>query len=303
MFSDASTLAAGVDFAFFFILLISVLLLILITFLMIFFVVKYHKKKNKKPQDIEGNTLLEIIWIVIPTILVLGMFYYGWVGFEVMRDIPEDYMVVNVEGRMWGWSFKYESGKRSDVLRVPLGKNIKLLMISKDVIHSLYIPAFRVKEDVVPKQQTYMWFVSNRVGTYDIFCAEYCGVGHSRMGSKVIVMPEKDFEKWYRSTEEEDWASMDGNVLLDENGCLQCHSTDGSKMLGPTLKNLYGKERTVLTEGTERKLIANEEYIKKSLLEPEYDIVKGYQPIMPSSEGVLSEKQIEAMTTYIKDLK
>lgn len=303
MFSDASTLAAGVDKAFFFILVISVLLLVLITFLMIYFVIKYHRTKNQTPENIHGNTILEIIWIVIPTILVLGMFYFGWIGFERMRDVPEDAMLVKVEARMWSWSFLYENGKRSDKLRIPVGKNIKLNMTSKDVVHSLYIPAFRVKEDLVPRQETYMWFVSNRVGVYDLFCAEYCGVGHSTMGSKVIVMPEKEFEEWYGASEEKSWPPLDGAKLIKKHGCLECHSTDGSKRLGPTFKGIFGKERIVVTQGKERKVLVDYGYLQKSILEPDYDVVKEYQPIMPSMVGVLSKEELDLMITYLKDLK
>lgn len=301
--SDASSLAAGVDRAFFFILWIAVALLVLITVLMIYFVIRYHRSKNQTPKQIEGNTLLEITWIVIPTILVLGMFYYGWVGFKVMREIPEDAMVVKVEARMWLWSFEYENGKKSQILRIPVGKNIKLTMTSRDVVHSLYIPAFRVKEDLVPRQETSMWFVSNRIGTYDLFCAEYCGVGHSSMGSKVIVMPEKDFEAWYSAAEGEAWIQLDGAALVEKHGCLACHSLDGSRRLGPTLKGIYRKERRVVISGTERTVLADDDYLRRSLLRPNYELVKGFQPLMPSIEGIVSEKEIEAMIEYMKELE
>ena len=176
-------------------------------------------------------------------------------------------------------------------------------MISKDMIHSLYIPAFRVKEDLVPRYETYMWFVSNRVGTYDLFCAEYCGVGHSKMTSKVIVMPEKEFEEWYKTEKGKEWVSMDGGVLIEKNGCLECHSTDGSKRLGPTLKGVFGKERIVVTRGKERKVKADDAYLRKSILEPDYDVVKGFQDIMPSMEGVFSKKELDTMIIYMKDLR
>jgi cytochrome c oxidase subunit 2 len=303
MFPQASTLAAGVDKAFFFILWISVALLVVITFLMVYFVVRYHRKRHKTPQDIEGNTILEIVWIVVPTILVLAMFYYGWVGFRAMRQVPANAMVVKVEARMWSWAFEYENGKRTDHLRVPLGRDIKLAMISRDMVHSLYIPAFRVKEDLVPRQETTMWFVSNRLGTYDIMCAEYCGMGHSRMMSKVIVMPEKDFQEWHNAPQGEAWVPMDGAVLVQKHGCLGCHSTDGSKLLGPTFKGLFGKERVVVTAGEERTVIADDVYIGRAIVAPEYDMVKGYQGIMPSMDEVLSEKEIEAIIAYLKELK
>ena len=303
MVSDISSLAAGVDRAFFFILWVSVVLLAVITVVMVVFVIKYSRKKNKTPKDIEGNTVLEVIWIVVPTLLVLGMFYYGWVGFELLRNIPEDAMMIKVEARMWSWSFEYANGKKSDKLRIPVGRNVKLQMNSKDVVHSLYIPAFRVKEDLVPRQETYMWFVSNRVGTYDLFCTEYCGHGHSKMSSKVIVMPEKDFELWYKTAEGEKWVPLDGELLVEKNGCLECHSTDGSPMLGPTFKGIFGKKRVVLTKGREIETVADEEYLRNSLLEPDRDLVKGFQATMPSLEGGLTANEIETIITYLKGVK
>lgn len=303
MFSDVSSLAAGVDRAFFFILLVSVLLLIGITGVMIYFVFRYRRSRNPAAESIEGNTALEIIWIVVPTILVLGMFYYGWIGFRALRDVPQDAMRIKVEARMWKWSFEYGNGKKSPILRVPIGKNIALTMTSKDVIHSLYIPAFRVKEDLVPGQMTTMWFVSNRLGTYDLFCAEYCGVGHSAMGSKVVVMPEKEFASWYDAKEEEGLETLDGAALVEKHGCLPCHSTDGSRRLGPTFKGIFGKEIVVLSSGKERNVVVDELYLRRAILSPEEDVVKGFQPIMVSVKGILSEKEIQAIIDYLKDLR
>lgn len=188
-----------VDFVFLYIVGISVILLLGVTAVMIYFVFKYHRKKGHKPKDIHGSILLETIWIVIPTLLVLSMFYFGYMGFETIRSIPDDAREIKVIARMWEWEFNYENGKRTDTLYVPLGESIKLTMQSLDVNHSFYIPAFRLKEDVIAGKINYIGFKPERVGDYDIACAEYCGLNHSMMYSKVIVMPKNEFDEWYES--------------------------------------------------------------------------------------------------------
>ncbi|MBM4174983.1 MAG: cytochrome c oxidase subunit II [Ignavibacteria bacterium] len=200
MFSGGSNFIKDVDGVFLFILAVSVLLLVLITFLMILFVIKYNRKKHPTPKNIHGNIPLEILWTVIPTILVLGMFYYGWVGYTKMQDVPKDAMVIHVVARMWDWDFTYPNGVKTDTLYVPVNKAIKTELESADVNHSFYIPAFRVKKDVIPNKKNYMWFIADQVGSYDIACAEYCGLKHSYMYTKVVVMPEMDFDNWLIAT-------------------------------------------------------------------------------------------------------
>lgn len=197
MFSGASNLANTVDSVFLFICSICVALLVIVTFVMVYFVIRYSRKKNIIPSNIEGNLPLEIIWTVIPVILVLAMFYYGWIGYKEIRNVPKNAMVIKATGHMWAWSFEYENGKQSKILNLPLGKPVKVELYSWDVIHSLYIPAFRIKEDVVPNKKNYMWFEPTKAGSYNIFCAEYCGQGHSSMLTKIIVMPENEFKAWY----------------------------------------------------------------------------------------------------------
>jgi cytochrome c oxidase subunit 2 len=196
MFSGGSNFIKDVDGVFLFILAVSVLLLVLITFLMILFVIKYNRKKHPYPKNIRGNIALEILWTVIPTILVLGMFYYGWVGYIKMQDVPKDAMVIHVAARMWDWEFTYPNGIKTDTLYVPLNKPIRAELESKDVNHAFYIPAFRLKKDVIPNKKNYMWFIADQVGSYDATCAEYCGLKHSYMHTKVVVIPEAEFDKW-----------------------------------------------------------------------------------------------------------
>lgn len=200
-----------VDFIMIYIVAISVVLLLGITAAMIYFVFKYHRKKGHQPVDIHGNLLLEIIWIVIPTLLVLSMFYYGYTGFREIRDVPDNAYVIKVTARMWQWEFNYDNGKKSDTLYVPIGTPIKLELFSQDVNHSLYIPSFRIKEDVIVGQTNYLFFKPEQTGSYDIACAEYCGLKHSMMYSKVVVLPESQYTAWYNGNAPETLKAGIGN--------------------------------------------------------------------------------------------
>ncbi|MCX7876173.1 MAG: cytochrome c oxidase subunit II [Melioribacteraceae bacterium] len=187
----------SVDFVMLYIVGISVILLLGITATMIYFVFKYNRKKGHQPVDIEHNTALEVTWIVIPTILVLSMFYFGYTSFREIRNIPENSFKVEVTARMWKFSFKYENGKQTDTLYVPLNTPVKLEMHSQDVNHAFYIPAFRIKEDIINGKTTYLGFTAKEIGDYDIACAEYCGLNHSAMYSMVKVIPKDKFDQWY----------------------------------------------------------------------------------------------------------
>ena len=204
MFDDVSNFVNSVDGTFLFTLVVSIFFLVLITFLMIFFVIKYSRKRNPKGTNIHGNMGLEIAWTGIPTILVLIMFWYGWQGYKEMVTIPEDAMPVNVTAQMWKWSFEYEDGKKTDSLYVPVNTPIKLILHSNDVNHSFFIPAFRLKKDVFPNRERVAWFIAKETGEYDIACTEYCGLNHSYMYSKIIVMNENEFKNWMYGISDED---------------------------------------------------------------------------------------------------
>ena len=199
MFSGPSNFVESVDTAFWVVMVISVFFLVVITFFMVYFVIKYNKKRNPKAKNIHGNISLEITWTVIPTILTLVMFWYGWVGYKYMSDAPEDSMVIEVTAQMWKWSFKYQNGVQSDTLYVPLKKNVRLNLNSLDVNHSFFIPAFRVKKDVIPNKKNYVWFNASEPGSYDIACAEYCGLNHWNMYNRVVVIPEQNFNFWLQN--------------------------------------------------------------------------------------------------------
>jgi cytochrome c oxidase subunit 2 len=196
MFDGASNFADSVDTAFLFILIVSVFFLVLITALMIFFVIRFSRKRNPKPKNIHGNVPLEITWTIVPTILVLIMFYIGWTGYKEMAEVPKDAMPIEVTGQMWQWKFRYENGKQTDTLYVPLNKAVKVNLNSVDVNHSFYIPAFKFKKDVLPRRKNVAWFIPTKPGAYTLTCAEYCGLRHSYMLTKVIVLPQDKFDKW-----------------------------------------------------------------------------------------------------------
>jgi cytochrome c oxidase subunit II len=310
MFQGYSNFSGGVDTAFAIIVGISLLFLVGITAVIILFIVKYNKKRNPVATEIEGSNKLEIIWTVIPLILVLYMFWLGWSSYIPMRKVPADAMKVKVTAMMWSWRFEYENGKIDDTLYVPVNKPVVLNMESVDVIHSLYIPAFRIKEDVVPgKAENYMWFKSLVIGSYDLFCAEYCGLRHSYMGTTVEVLDQASFDKWYASGP----VKMDstvaaipgaaGRLLTEQKGCIACHSADGTKIVGPSYKGIFGHKVTVSSDGKDREITVDEEYIKKSILEPDADIVKGFNKgSMISYKGQLNDQEIEEIIEYIKTL-
>jgi len=295
-----------VENVFLYIAAIAVFLLILITFLMVYFVIRYRRNRNPKPEDIEGNLWLEITWTIVPTILVMTMFYYGYTGFSTLKKIPEGAMKVRVIARQWSWLFEYENGIKANELKVPAGKPINLLLTSQDVIHSFYMPAFKIKQDAVPGMVNHLWFKPTEVGTYDVLCAEYCGLQHSYMLTKVAVVPEEEFNQWYqKGTEEMAIAKKKprGSQLFQEKGCRACHSIDGTPLVGPTVKGLFGKTVTVITDGKERQVVADETYLRRSLLEPNADVVKGFPPIMPSQKGLITDEELEEIIRYMKELK
>ena len=309
MFSNASNFVEGVDTAFVVILSIIIFFLIGLTATLLYFIVKYRESKNPKATQIEGNNTLEFIWTLIPLTLVIGMFYYGWTGFKPMKKkAPEDALNIKTTARMWSWMFEYPNGKRMDTLYIPAGKPVNLELISADVIHSLYIPAFRIKQDVVPGNDNSSWFIANSPGSYDLFCTEYCGRQHSYMLTTVEVLPLPEFEKWLGDTAPPVSASAEplhpGLVMLRQYGCIACHTTDGSELVGPTYKGIYGKEVTVLVGKDEKKVIIDDEYIKKSIYEPNAEVVKGFKKNqMLSYKGQISEEDIKNIIDYFKTLK
>ena len=304
MFSNASNFVHGVDNAFLIILGISVFFLVSLTSLMIYFVVKYNRKKNIKAVQVKDSTWLEVTWTTIPLILVLFMFYIGWEGFLPMRTVPKNTMHVKAIAKMWKWTFEYEGNRQSDTLVLPINKAVKVDLISLDVLHGFSVPAFRIKEDVVPYKKNYTWFVPGELGDYDLFCTVYCGVSHSYMYATIRIVPEDKFETWLKKLPVKKADTNMGYKTLEKNGCLACHSIDGSKLVGPSFKGIWGAIIDVTTDGTAHKLTVDSTYIKSSIYEPNKDIVTGYpQGVMKSYKGIISEKEIALVNEYLKNLK
>lgn len=301
MYGPTTSLVGAVDATFYFIVAVSAFFLVLITALMIFFAIRYRRSRRPRAAQIEGNLALEIIWTVIPVGLVLAMFYSGFEGFRALRKVPEDAMIVQVIGRMWDWSFRYENGRETSKLYVPVDQPVKLVMTSLDVNHSFYIPAFRVKEDVVPGRENYLWFKPQSTGPTDIYCAEYCGQRHSYMMSEVIVMEEEAFAAWYAAPADSAEAIPAGVSILDAYGCLDCHSLDGSEDIGPTFRGLYGRTRIVLRGDTRAEVLADDAYLRRAILEPDAEYVEGFEINMPPGDD-MSEEEIAAILAYLKTL-
>lgn len=310
--TQASNFVKGVDQAFLVILGISFLFLIGLTFVMIWFLYRYNRKRNPVATQIHGSTKLEIIWTVVPFLLTMVMFYYGWAGWKPMTKAPKDAMEITVYGRMWNFNYEYANGRRTDTLYLPKDQPVKLNLKAMDVLHSFYIPAFRVKQDMVPgKKDNFMWFEAQKVGNYEIFCTEYCGLQHSYMYSTAKVMEAVEFEKWMTDTTlmAAEAAAMEspganGKKIMQNIGCFACHTVDGTKLVGPSFKGIWGHEATVITGGQKRTVTVDEEYIKKSIYDPNADVVDGYMKgLMVSYQGQLKDEDIEEIIEYLKTVK
>jgi len=308
MYSNLSNFSEGVDNAFVIIFGIIAFFLVALTAVLIYFLIRYREKKNPVPTHIEGNVWLEIVWTVIPIGLVIGMFYYGWMAWiPMMKKAPEGSIEIKTTAQMWSWKFEYENGKKTDTLYIPEGKPVELLLTSPDVLHSLYIPAFRVKRDVVPGRTIEMWFEANKVGSYDLFCAEYCGLQHSFMTTEVVVMTQEKYDEWYIDTTAAAkimaTPGAAGLQVLRDNGCIACHSLDGSKLVGPSYKGIMGHEVEVITNGKEKTVLVDAEYIKNSIYNPDEDLVKGFNKgLMRSYKDELSEDEVEKIIVYLETL-
>ncbi len=297
------TTTQAVDPVFMFIFGASLVLLVGITLTMVGFVIRYRRSRAPEPtSQASSNLWLEIVWTVLPTALVLAMFYYGWSGYLTLRQVPRNALEVTATARTWSWSFTYANGRTSPTLVVPVGRPVLVNLVSLDVLHGFYLPAFRVKRDVVPGMKNYAWFVADKPGTYDLFCSVYCGTGHSSMITTVEAVPLARFAAWLQQGGETEHAGK-GKELLEKHGCLGCHSLDGTPKVGPSLKGIWGNRVTVLTNGVERNITVDEAYLRRSLLEPNADVVKGFPPVMPSFAGKLTDAEIKALVEFLKGVR
>ena len=298
MIPSLITTNQAVDPVFKFILGASLLLLLAITATTVAFVVLYRRSRRPEPtSQTSDNIWLAITWTVLPTVLVMFMFYYGWSGYLSLRKVPTNALEVTATARMWSWSFAYANGKTDSKLYVPVGKPVRVNLVSQDVLHGFYLPAFRVKRDVVPKMKNYAWFVAEKPGSYDLFCSVYCGTGHSGMITTVEALPQAQFDAWLS---EKGGPEPAGMALLEKHGCLGCHTLDGSPKVGPSFKGIWGSTVTVLTGALERTVTVDEAYVRRKILEPTATVVKGFPPVMPSFAGKLTEAELAAIIDFLR---
>jgi cytochrome c oxidase subunit 2 len=298
--AQASTMAGRVDALYLFLIFVTGSVSLLVWFVIFVLVVKYRHKVHPKAEPIEGSTPLEITWSVLP--IFVFMVFYGWgaaIYFAESRP-PKNAMDVYVTGKQWMWKTQHVTGQREiNELHVPAGRDVRLTMISQDVIHSFYIPAFRIKMDVMPGRYSTEWFHATTPGKYHLFCAEYCGTQHSGMIGWVTVMEPRDFEAWLAGGSGEGSMASTGSKLFQELGCATCHRFDVQGR-GPNLMGIYGHEQ-LLADG--RKIIVDDNYIRESILNPNAKIVAGFQPIMPTFNGIVSEDQLLSLIAYVKSLQ
>lgn len=299
--------AAAFDSLYRFLLIASVVALIILIGGMIFFAFKYRRKNSDKsniPTGPTHNLALEVTWSVIPFIIFMVAFIWGALVFWRMRPgSSREALEIYVYGRQWAWDFVYKSGKKvTNEFVVPVKRQIRLIMTSEDVIHSFFIPSLRIKQDAVPGRYTQLVFKADKLGSYHVFCAEYCGAAHSQMLAvmKVVSLPE--FEQWLQQSDEGLSLAQLGAKLYQSKGCVACHSIDGALKVGPSWKGLWGRDNHPMDDGQVVKV--DEEYLRESILEPNAKVVKGFaRGIMPTYQGQLDEKEIQAIIEFIKELK
>lgn len=297
---QASSIAARVDAVYFFLLAISAFFVALIFTLVIYFAVKYRRRSDaERPRPVATDVRLEILWTVIPLILAMISFAWGARLYVTMNEAPADAMEIRAVGRQWMWKFQHPEGNREiNQLHVPLGTPVKIILASEDVVHSFYVPVFRVKMDVVPGRYTAVWFEAIKEGEFHLFCAEYCGTQHSGMIGRVVVMKPADYQRWLSGRTGDEPPAIAGEALFKQYGCAGCHALQSGAM-GPSLRGLFGS-RVKLQSG--QTIIADESYMRESILNPKAKIVAGFQPIMPTFQGQIGEEQLHQLIAYIKSL-
>ncbi len=302
---QGTDIAKQVDNLYGFLLVVSFISCAILIGGMIYFAVKYKRKSaNDKTPYITHDTRLEILWSVIPLIIFLFVFAWGWVVYHDMRAMPKNALEIHVTGKQWAWTMEYKNGVKAIELVVPVNRDIKIILTSEDVIHSFYVPSFRIKQDAVPGRYSALWFRAEKLGEFHVFCTEFCGTSHSGMLSKVRVVSQEDFDKWL--IEESEIGSLPlaarGAKYFKTRACSSCHNVDNAAVkVGPSLYKRWGKEEE-FDDGT--KASFDENYARQSILEPQARIVKGYpRPSpMPSYQGQLSESELNALIEYIKGL-
>jgi cytochrome c oxidase subunit 2 len=297
---QASAQAGPVDAIYFFMVAVTVFFSILIAGLVFYFAVKYRRRhRDEVGYAIHGSLALELLWTIIPFIIVMVMFVWGAKVFFDLYRPPAGAMEIYVVGKQWMWKVQHMEGRREiNELHIPVGRPVKLIMGSEDVLHSYYIPQFRVKADVIPGRYNELWFTATKPGTYDLFCAEYCGTKHSGMIGKVTAMTPADFQVWLAGGRTSDSPVAAGEKLFADLACNTCHFTD-TQGRGPILKNLFGTQVELQGGGV---ATFDEAYIRESIVQPQAKIVAGFQPIMPTFQGLVTEEQLLQLIAYVRSL-
>jgi cytochrome c oxidase subunit 2 len=294
--TSASTVSPGVDHLYFLLLAVSAVMTALIFIAIFFFAIRYRRRPgNLTASQIEGSTRLELAWAVLPFLVMMSFFAWGAELYFRNADPPADASVIYVVAKQWMWKLQHPQGPREiNELHVPVGRPVRLIMTSEDVIHSFFVPAFRIKQDVLPGRYTQVWFEATKTGNYHLFCAEYCGTDHSRMGGWIYVMEPAEYQRWLSGGAVGESMVAAGERLFGTLGCPICHVRDA-----PPLHGLYGS-RVPLSDGST--VIADDAYLRQSILNPTSQIVRGYSPLMPTYEGQVTEEGLLQLIAYIKSL-
>ena len=318
--TKAQSLTDHVDWMFYAILGLSIFCFVAITIAVVYLTWRYRARPGHKTEPSTAHdNVLEVTWTIIPSIICVFIFIGGWKGYLNMTTAPGDAMEVDVVGQKWNWIFNYSDGERKlkprGELHVPVDRPTKLIMRSEDVLHSFFVPAFRSKQDVIPGRYSYLWFQPDVPGVYRVYCAEYCGDGHSEMKTKVIVHEAGGYKTWFdeqykidqvdcnkefpEGAERDKCKQEQGEAFYTSLGCKQCHSLDGSRGTGPTFQGMWGKPRT-FSDGSSGTV--DENYVRESLLDPQAKVRSGFSPVMPTFKGKLKDKDIDALNNWMKSL-
>jgi cytochrome c oxidase subunit 2 len=297
---QASTHAVAVDALYAFLVGVSAFFASLIFLLLLYFAIKYRRRsEDEQPRPVYGSVPLEVLWMAIPFVLVMIMFLWGARLYFAWASPPADALEIHVVGKQWMWYFQHPEGQREiNELHVPVGRPVKLTMTSQDVIHDLFVPAFRIKMDVVPPKYTTTWFEATKTGTFQLFCIEYCGTAHAGMVGRVVVMTPTEYARWLQLGAPEETPVLAGARLFQSLGCSGCHAPNAT-VRAPLLAGIYGKPVPLATGQV---VTADDSYIRDSILLPQRHIVAGYAPVMPPYQGRVSEEEILMLLAYIKSL-
>jgi len=297
--APASTGAGNVDALYIFLVLISGFMCLAIFTMIVIFALRFRRRRGVEAEQIEGSTALEITWSVVPLGIFMVIFAWGAIIYFKERTPPRGATEVYVVAKQWMWKLEHEEGLREiNELHVPVGRDVKMIMTSQDVIHSFYIPAFRIKQDVLPGRYTTLWFRATKPGVYHLFCAEYCGSQHSGMIGQVVVMEPAQYQAWLSDGVTSGSLAQNGESIFQQLGCPTCHRSD-TQGRGPNLVGIFGGQ-VLLEDG--RTVIADENYVRESILSPSAKVVRGFKPIMPVFQGLVSEEQLNALVAYVKSL-